>query len=163
MRTVPLALVARGDSPEGQSPGKTVTCQALMRLMPTGSLAITQGRDLLEGTDITALSEKQMQQVRGRRIGMIFQNPASHLDPVMGIGKQIAESLMFHEGLSQLEALARAVDLLRQVGIPDPKRRRICACTVTSRAVVGSSAISNAGEQASARAIIARWRMPPEN
>ena len=86
--------------------GKTVTCRALMRLMPTGSLAITHGRVLLEGTDITALSEKQMQQVRGRRIGMVFQNPASHLDPVMGIGKQIAESLMFHEGLSQRDALA---------------------------------------------------------
>jgi peptide/nickel transport system ATP-binding protein len=54
---------------------------------------------------------------------MVFQNPASHLDPVMGIGKQIAESLMFHEGLSQRDALARAVDLLRQVGIPDPKGR----------------------------------------
>ena len=73
--------------------GKTVTCRALMRLLPTASLAITGGRVMLEGNDITALSEKQMQQVRGRRIGMIFQNPASHLDPVMSIGKQIAESL----------------------------------------------------------------------
>lgn len=103
--------------------GKTVTCRALMRLMPAGSLAISGGRVCLEDTDIAALSEKQMQQVRGRRIGMVFQNPASHLDPVMGIGKQIAESLVFHEGLSQKDALARTVDLLRQVGIPDPKRR----------------------------------------
>ena len=103
--------------------GKTVTCRALIRLMPTASLAITQGRVLFEGTDISALTERQMQHVRGRRIGMVFQNAASHLDPVMSIGMQIAESLVLHEGLNQSDALDRTIDLLRQVGIPDPKRR----------------------------------------
>ena len=64
-----------------------------------------------------------MRQVRGAAIGMIFQNPASHLDPVMRIGEQIAESLRVHQGMSPREARAQAVDLLRQVGIPDPQRR----------------------------------------
>ena len=66
---------------------------------------------------------KQMRRVSGRRIGMIFQNPASHLDPVMSIGRQIAESLRFHRGAEAGEARRAAVDLLRQVGIPDPERR----------------------------------------
>ena len=103
--------------------GKTVTCRALMRLLPTASLAITGGRIIFEGSDITALSDRQMHLVRGRRIGMIFQNPASHLDPVMSIGRQIAESIIFHRKCSRAAAMAEAVDLLRQVGIPDPKRR----------------------------------------
>jgi peptide/nickel transport system ATP-binding protein len=103
--------------------GKTVTCRALMRLLPTASLAITGGRVIFDGTDVTALSHRQMHSVRGRRIGMIFQNPASHLDPVMSIGQQIAESLVFHKQLSRGAAMAEAVELLRQVGIPDPKRR----------------------------------------
>jgi peptide/nickel transport system ATP-binding protein len=64
-----------------------------------------------------------MRQVRGRGIGMIFQNPASHLDPVMAIGDQIGESLRVHQGLSRREALGQAVALLRQVGIPDPALR----------------------------------------
>jgi peptide/nickel transport system ATP-binding protein len=103
--------------------GKTVTCRALMRLLPTASLAITRGRVIFDGTDITALSNRQMQRVRGRRIGMIFQNPASHLDPVMSIGRQIAESLVLHENVSRSDAAAQSVEILRQVGIPDPKRR----------------------------------------
>jgi peptide/nickel transport system ATP-binding protein len=103
--------------------GKTVTCRALMRLLPTASLAITGGRILFDGTDVTALSDRQMHLVRGRRIGMIFQNPASHLDPVMSIGQQIAESLTFHKRLVRRAAMSEAVELLRKVGIPDPARR----------------------------------------
>ena len=80
-----------------------------------------------------------MQQVRGRRIGMVFQNPASHLDPVMGIGKQIAESLAFHERLSQQEALASTVELLRQVGIPDPKRRVSTTIRISFQAACASA------------------------
>ena len=102
--------------------GKSMTCRAVMRLLP-GRAGIVSGRVLLAGTDLTALGESQMRQVRGRGIGMIFQNPASHLDPVMAIGDQIGESLRVHQGLSRREALGQAVALLRQVGIPDPALR----------------------------------------
>ncbi len=103
--------------------GKTVACRALMRLLPSTSLRIAGGSVRLEGTDLLALEPDAMRRVRGRRIGMIFQNPASHLDPVMAIGGQIAESLRFHRGADAREAKQAAIELLRQVGIPDPRRR----------------------------------------
>ncbi len=103
--------------------GKTVTCRALMRLLPNQSLGIRAGSINLLGQDIVPLDEAAMCRLRGSKIGMIFQNPTSHLDPVMRIGEQIAESIRFHEGASRRDAKAKAVDLLRQVGIPDPQRR----------------------------------------
>jgi len=103
--------------------GKTVTCRALMRLLPATSLKITGGEINFAGRDLVTVVEKEMRQIRGGRIGMIFQNPASHLDPVMRIGSQIAESLMLHLDISSAEAKAQAIELLRQVGIPDPQRR----------------------------------------
>ena len=102
--------------------GKTVTCRALARLLPR-QLAIAAGSVRLNGRDLTRLSEEEMRKVRGVEIGMIFQNPASHLDPVMRIGDQIAESVHYHEGVPMAEGRTRAVELLRQVGIPDPARR----------------------------------------
>jgi peptide/nickel transport system ATP-binding protein len=103
--------------------GKTVTCRALMRLLPATSLNIRSGNIKLMDQDITHLPEDRMCRLRGSKIGMIFQNPTSHLDPVMRIGEQIAESIRFHEGASRRDAKAKAVDLLRQVGIPDPQSR----------------------------------------
>jgi peptide/nickel transport system ATP-binding protein len=103
--------------------GKTIGCRALMRLLPTSVMRIAAGSVKLKGREITTLSDAEMRQVRGREIGMIFQNPSSHLDPVMRIGEQIAESIRFHEGLGRREARERAVDALRQVGIPDPAHR----------------------------------------
>lgn len=103
--------------------GKTVTCRALMRLLPATSLSIRSGSIRLMDQDITHLPEDKMCHLRGSKIGMIFQNPTSHLDPVMRIGEQIAESIRFHEKASRREAKAKAVDLLRQVGIPDPQSR----------------------------------------
>ena len=102
--------------------GKTVTCRALARLLPRG-LRIAAGSVRLNGRDLARLSEEEMRKVRGAEIAMIFQNPSSHLDPVMRIGNQIAESVRYHEGASMAEGRARAVELLRQVGIPDPARR----------------------------------------
>jgi len=102
--------------------GKTVTCRALARLLPR-QLSIAAGSVRLDARDLTRLSEEEMRKVRGVEIGMIFQNPASHLDPVMRIGDQIAESVHYHEGVPMAEGRARAVELLRQVGIPDPARR----------------------------------------
>ena len=103
--------------------GKTVTCRALMRLLPENQLRIAAGSVSLKGRDLVPLSEAEMRKVRGVEIGMIFQNPSSHLDPVMRIGEQIAESVRYHEGAAPKEAMDRAIDLLRQVGIPDPASR----------------------------------------
>ncbi len=103
--------------------GKTVTCRALMRLLPGQGLAITGGEVRLGGRDLLSLSEAQMSAVRGREMGMIFQNPASHLNPVMTIGEQIAESRRRHFGASRAQAREDAKELLRQVGIPDPQSR----------------------------------------
>jgi peptide/nickel transport system ATP-binding protein len=103
--------------------GKTITCRALMRLLPAGELRIASGSIHLNGRDLALAGEEDMRRIRGVEIGMIFQNPNSHLDPVMRIGDQIAEGVRFHEGAGAREAHARAVELLRQVGIPDPARR----------------------------------------
>ncbi len=103
--------------------GKTLTCRALMRLLPNEALRIAGGSVQLQDQNILDLNERQMEKIRGREIGMIFQNPSSHLNPVMTIGEQIAESRRWHFGVSRREALADAVRLLRQVGVPDPARR----------------------------------------
>ena len=103
--------------------GKTLTCRAVIGLLPSRRLRIADGAIRLDGHDITLLSEDEMRRVRGREIGMIFQNPTSHLDPLMTIGNQIAESLRVHDGLPAKEALEQAVELLRQVGVPDPRAR----------------------------------------
>ncbi|MBK0329267.1 ABC transporter ATP-binding protein [Rhodobacteraceae bacterium F11138] len=104
--------------------GKSMTCRALMRLLPSSRLRETGGAVRLEdGRDVLGLSQDELSEVRGRRIGMIFQNPASHLDPVMSIGRQIAESIRYHRKLGRTEAWAQMLDILRQVGIPDPESR----------------------------------------
>ncbi|MDP9136571.1 MAG: ABC transporter ATP-binding protein [Pseudomonadota bacterium] len=103
--------------------GKTVTCRALLRLLPSTNLKIAGGSVKFEGTDLLKLETEAMRRIRGRRIGMIFQNPASHLDPVMSIGRQIAESLRFHRRAGPRDASRAAVDILRQVGIPSPASR----------------------------------------
>ncbi|MEH6774014.1 MAG: ABC transporter ATP-binding protein [Cereibacter changlensis] len=103
--------------------GKSLLCRAVMGLLPSRKLVITRGRVELDGETISGLPEAAMLGIRGRRIGMIFQNPTSHLDPVMRIGDQIAEGLRRHRGLGRAAAQAEAVDLLRQVGFTDPPRQ----------------------------------------
>ncbi len=112
-----LSLVGESGS------GKSVTCRALLRLLPGANLRIAEGRVVFDGRDFTAMSENEIRAERGSSIGMIFQNPASHLDPVMSIGDQVAEAITRHRDVSKKEAWDQAVDLLRQVGIPDPTRR----------------------------------------
>ena len=102
--------------------GKTMACRGLIRLLPSAS-QIATGEVVFKGRDITALPEKAMRAIRGRGIGMIFQDPASHLDPVMQIGEQITEGLRLDAKPTRREARAEATELLRQVGIPDPARR----------------------------------------
>ena len=100
--------------------GKTVACRSMLRLLPSERARITSGQVLFEGRDLLRESEAQLRQLRGSRLAMIFQNPSTHLDPLMTVGRQVAEPLIYHEGLSPREARSRAIELLRQVGIPDP-------------------------------------------
>lgn len=103
--------------------GKTMACRALMRLLPSEHLEVRGGAVNLDGVDLLGLDAEAMRRVRGRRIGMIFQNPSSHLDPLMRIGEQIGQGLRLHQGASRREARALSIDILRQVGIPDPASR----------------------------------------
>ena len=91
--------------------GKSVTCRAMMRLL-TGA-ARAEGTVALEGQDLLALGEEELCAIRGRDIGMIFQNPASHLDPLRRIGQQVAAPMIRHLGIGKREGLLRAVKLLR--------------------------------------------------
>ncbi|TBY76778.1 dipeptide ABC transporter ATP-binding protein [Rhizobium leguminosarum] len=103
--------------------GKSLFCRSLVRLLPSSLLKIESGSVLLEGRDLMRVDEGEMLKVRGGEIGMIFQNPTSHLDPVMRIGDQIAEGIRYHQGLGAREARASATEILAQVGFPDPKRQ----------------------------------------
>ena len=117
-----LAIVGESSS------GKSVTALALMRLLGTAPHVEIRGRAILAGeegvgTDLLALPEARMRAVRGRDMGMIFQEPLTSLNPVHRIGAQIAEGLRLHEALSARAAAARAVELLGNVGIPEPAAR----------------------------------------
>ncbi|MCG2577196.1 ABC transporter ATP-binding protein [Dechloromonas sp. XY25] len=102
--------------------GKSATAQGIMRLLPAAG-RILDGRVSLDGENLLALSEADMRAYRGGRMAMIFQEPATSLNPVLTVGQQIGEVLWRHLGLAGAEATARMVDLLRQVGIADPERR----------------------------------------
>lgn len=103
--------------------GKSVTALSIMRLIPVPPGRIASGRILFDGTDLLQLSEAEMRHVRGNKISMIFQEPMTSLNPVFRVGDQIAEVLELHHKLSKKEALDRAVELLRMVGIPSPETR----------------------------------------
>jgi peptide/nickel transport system ATP-binding protein len=105
--------------------GKTMTALALMGLLPDG--ATTSGAILFEGRDLTRLGESEMRDLRGNRVAMIFQEPMTALNPLHSIGRQIAEPLILHRGLSKAAARAEAVELHRRVGLPDPARARLSA------------------------------------
>ena len=103
--------------------GKTMACRALMRLLTSPNLSISADAVRLGTRDISKLGEAEFAKIRGREIGMIFQNPSSHLDPVMRIGAQIAETVQIAKGASRRDAKREAIEILRQVGIPDPAAR----------------------------------------
>jgi peptide/nickel transport system ATP-binding protein len=103
--------------------GKSLFCRSLIRLLPSSILKIDGGQVLLEGRDLTGISDADMLAVRGGEIGMVFQNPTSHLDPVMRIGDQITEGIRYHQGLNAQDARATAIEILKQVGFPDPVRQ----------------------------------------
>jgi peptide/nickel transport system ATP-binding protein len=102
--------------------GKSMTALALMRLLPDNG-RIAGGRLELDGQDLFDLSEARMRDVRGGRIGMIFQEPGTSLNPVMKVGAQIVEAIEAHTPLRGEAARKKAIDWLRRVGIPEPERR----------------------------------------
>jgi len=102
--------------------GKSMTALALLRLLPDAG-RIERGQTLLEGVDLNRLPEREMRTVRGRKISIIFQEPATSLNPVMRVGDQIVETIVTHTALRGAAAKAKAVEWLRRVGIPDPERR----------------------------------------
>jgi ABC-type dipeptide/oligopeptide/nickel transport system ATPase component len=102
--------------------GKSVTSLSILRLVGEPG-KIDAGEILFEGRDLRGLSTSEMTQIRGDRIAMIFQQPQSSLNPVFKVGDQLAEVLQIHQDMNKKQGWARAVELLEQVGIPDPKRR----------------------------------------
>ncbi len=103
--------------------GKSVTALSIMRLLPDPPGRITAGRILFDGVDMTSLDIKALRAIRGDRIGMIFQEPMTSLNPVFTIGDQIGESLIVHRGLSGAAARAETARLLDLVGIPAAKKQ----------------------------------------
>ncbi len=102
--------------------GKSMTALSLMRLLPA-SARIVSGTVSLAGTDLLQLSEARMRAIRGGRMGMIFQEPQTSLNPVLTVGDQIGEAVQVHEGRARSAVRARVIELLAAVGIPDPARR----------------------------------------
>ena len=102
--------------------GKSVTALSLLQLIePPGH--IVSGKVLLDGRDLLALGEREMEKVRGARIGMVFQDPLTSLNPALTIGSQIVETLQAHERLSRAAAERKAVELLARVGVTNPEQR----------------------------------------
>lgn len=112
-----LAIVGESGS------GKSVTTKAIMRLLPPGNSEIKNGQILFDGKDLTKLTDRQMQKIRGKDISMIFQDPMTSLNPTMQVGKQIMEPLVKHQNMSKSAAKERALQLLKLVGIPKPELR----------------------------------------
>jgi len=102
--------------------GKSVTSLALMGIVPGRHTEVTASRLTLDGVELLKLKESELRRSRGRDLAMIFQNPTSSLNPVIKISKQITEALQAHEQIGRRAAGRRAVELLAQVGIPDPER-----------------------------------------
>ena len=100
--------------------GKTMTALSLMGLLPQGG-RVSSGSMLLEGEDLTAMPPASVRKLRGTKVGMIFQDPLTSLNPTMKIGLQVCEPLRVHEKMPKKEALARAVEILKRVGMPRPE------------------------------------------
>ena len=103
--------------------GKSITALSILRLIQSPPGRIVGGKIRFKGQNLLDLSEAEMRALRGNRISMIFQEPMTSLNPVLTIGRQIAETLMLHQGLSRQAALARAVEMLSLVRIPEAERR----------------------------------------
>ena len=111
-----LAIVGESGS------GKSVACKTIMRILSSNGY-IKDGQILFDGKDLTKISEKNMEKVRGKDIAMIFQDPMTSLNPTMTIGKQIMEPIIKHQGFSKEDARKRAIELIELVGISDAEKR----------------------------------------
>ena len=103
--------------------GKSLTALSVLRLLPRPYGRIGAGRVLLDGRNLVDLPEPEIRAIRGRAVSMIFQEPMTSLNPVLNIGRQIAETVMVHEGLPWPACMDRALEMLRLVRIPEPERR----------------------------------------
>ncbi|MGE0311878.1 MAG: ABC transporter ATP-binding protein [Lautropia sp.] len=103
--------------------GKSVTSLSILRLIASPPGRVVGGAIRFDGEDLLALDEAAMRRLRGNRISMIFQEPMTSLNPVLTIGRQVAEVITLHEGLSKEAATRRAIEMLRLVNIPEPERR----------------------------------------
>ena len=112
-----LAIVGESGS------GKSVTVQTVMRLIPMPPGEIKSGEILFEVENLVKVSDERMRQLRGGKIGMIFQDPMTSLNPSIKVGKQIMEGILIHKKVSRKEAEKQAVEMLRKVGIPKPEER----------------------------------------
>ncbi len=112
-----LAIVGESGS------GKSVTVQTIMKLIPMPPGRIAEGEILFKDRDIVKMNESEMRKIRGGEIGMIFQDPMTSLNPTMTVGKQIAEGIMTHQNVSRKEAMAKALEMLKAVNIPNAEER----------------------------------------
>ena len=103
--------------------GKSISALSLLRLIPYPQGRIMSGEIIFEGRDLVKLDEKEIRRIRGSRIGMIFQEPMTSLNPVLTIGRQISETLQLHLGMDSRTAIQRSAELLEMVGIPDAKTK----------------------------------------
>lgn len=103
--------------------GKSVTAQTIMRLIPSPPSEISSGEIIFQGSDILKKTEKQMEGIRGKDIGMIFQDPMTSLNPTITIGRQITEGLIKHQNMDKQAARRRAIEMLNLVGIPNAANR----------------------------------------
>ena len=103
--------------------GKSVTCYSLMGLIPKPPGRIESGIARFDGADLLAMGEAELNQIRGKRIAMIFQDPMTSLNPYLRIEEQLIEPLLIHENMPRAEAVKRAIRALEEVGVPDAARR----------------------------------------
>lgn len=103
--------------------GKSVTSKAIMGLIPTPPGEISRGSILFNNVDLLKLSKKEMRDIRGSEIGMIFQDPMTYLNPTMTIGKQIREGILKHTSMTKSQAMEKVIEMLWLVGIPNPEKR----------------------------------------
>ena len=103
--------------------GKSVSALSVMRLVAAPAGRIVSGQILFKGRDLLTLGDEEMRRIRGREIGMIFQEPMTSLNPVLSVGRQLTETVEIHLGMTPSQSRARAVELLSLVGVSDPERR----------------------------------------
>lgn len=115
-KNISMALVGESGS------GKSLTASAILGMLPVGG-HITRGNIFMDGKDLTSISEKEFQKIRGKEISIVFQNPRASLNPVRTVGSQISKVLQVHEKIRRKESDQKAIAMLESLGIPDPDKR----------------------------------------